>query len=255
MRKGYFDIDRGQIHARFWHEDMAGYPLVCLPPAPHTGLYFSALAKHLHHPIIAIDYPGSGGSTSLLSKPAIVDYANVIGQLLRQLGKAHLLGFHTGCLIAVELAQLFQDHVEKLICIDFPLFDQAVRLKYAAATNDVEPPQTPSDLSKSFNGTVVKRREAIGETRALELWIESLRAGPRYNDPFQAAFGFDGEAAVKSIGAQIEFIATQSNLLEPTRQASKLAPSSRLTELPDIEGNVFETGAPKIASTIHRIIS
>jgi len=255
FRKTYFDVEHGQIHARLWHENLKGIPLLCLPPAPHTSLYFSTLARHLNYPIIAIDYPGSGASCPWPSKPNISDFASAIGQLISQLGKVHLLGFHTGCLVAIELSKNFGKYCDTIICTDVPLFDPETRIKYAAGTPDVLPPEKPDDLSKSFESTVTKWRSAIGENRALALWVESLRAGPRYNDIFQAAFAYDAYAAFETCNRDIEFIATTSSLLEGTRKADALCKQGHLTEALDIKSNVFEKGAPVMASILREMLS
>jgi len=250
VRKVYFDTAYGQVHARYWNEQTGGIPFLCLPPAPHTGLYFKTLSAHMDHPMIAIDYPGSGGSTPMEGKPSIEDYARTIGGLLPKIGKVNLLGFHSGCLIALEMAESFASQIENVICIDFPYFEAKTRKKYGQTFKDVQPPKKLEDLSKSFEGTVVKRRDDIGEPRALELWVESLRAGPRYNDIFQAAFAYDVDLALTKSSAPIHLVATKSGLLEPTRQAAQILKNGRLTEVMEITGNVFETGAAIIANTI-----
>ena len=149
MRKAYLDTPNGQIHARFWHEDKPGLPLLSLPPAPHSGLYFMTLAEHLNHPMIAVDYPGTGGSSPLDVKPAIEDYARIIGGLLPKIGKVNLMGFHSGCLVALEMTKRFNAQIEYITCIDFPYFEAVVRKKYLMSFSDVEPPKKPNDLFKS----------------------------------------------------------------------------------------------------------
>ena len=250
MRKAYLDGTNGQIHARYWHERKDGTPLLCLPPAPHTGLYYQTLADHLSVPMIAVDYPGAGSSCPLPHKPSISDYASVIGSLLPKIGRVNLLGFHSGCLVALELTRSYGSLCDKVICIDFPLFDSETRTKYASYTTDVEPPKVPNDLEKSFNTNVTNRRDIIGEPRALELWVESLRAGPRYNDTFKAAFAYEADKALEESEKDINFFGTQCNLLEPTREAAKLCKNGRFTEVLEIEGNALETGAPILAPLI-----
>jgi len=255
VRKAYFNSSTGQVHARFWNENSKGPKLCCLPPAPHTSLYFETLANHLAVPIIAFDYPGSGGSTPLPKKPSIEDYAKTLGAVIEFVGSVNLLGFHTGCLVGLEIAARYPSIIEKFICVDFPLFDAETRASYQAGTPDILPPKIPADLKQSFDQTVTNRREDIGEIRALELWVETLRAGPRHNDPFKAAFAYEAEPALETCNSAITFIASQSPLLEATRKAAELAPQSELKELLDITGNVFETGAPIIAPVIKTVLS
>ncbi len=254
MRGRYFGREGKAVHARIWNEGKGQTPLLCLPPAPHTGLYFKTFAVHLDETLIGIDYPGSGSSDPLGHKPAIADLALSLSPLIDAFKNVHVLGFHTGCLVALELMQKFQKSIDQVILIDGPFFDKETRTKYAPAFSDVKPPNIPADLTKSFEATVTKRRGQIGEARALELWVESLRAGPRYNDPFQAAFSYDVESAISQCTRPVHVMATQSGLLDVTRAAAQQLDAS-YHEVLEIKSDVFETGAPILAPIIKSIIS
>jgi len=254
VRGRYFGPEGKAVHARIWHEGKSHRPLICLPPAPHTGLYFKTFASHIDETLIGVDYPGMGASDRLAHKPSIADFAKSLSSVINAYGAVHILGFHTGCLVALEVIQVFGNSLGEIILIDGPFFDQDTRAKYAPAFPDVQPPNAPEDLSKSFESTVTNRRDKIGESRALELWVESLRAGPRYNDPFQEAYSYDVEAAVAACKRPVHVIATQSGLLGVAQQAGQRLNAS-YREVLEIKSDVFETGAPIMAPIIKSIIS
>ena len=255
MRGRYFGPEGRAIHARLWNSKSAKTPLLCLPPAPHTGLYFQTLANHLDLPTIGVDYPGAGSSDPLQTVPSIHQYAAAMRSVINAFDVVHILGFHTGCLVALEMITQFGPKIGEVILVDGPFFDEKTRAKYAPSFPKDAPPRGPEDLSGSFESTVSKRRDNIGEARALELWVESLRAGPRYNDPFQAAFAFDGEKALRECHNPVHVFATQSSLLEVTRNGAAQLSNARYQEIFEIKSDVFETGAPIIAPMIETILS
>ena len=111
VHKRYVDTSFGQIHARVVAAagEESQPPLLCLHPAPASGLYFATAFPYLnaHRRIIAPDYPGYGGSDPLDEPPGIDDYAKAMLEVLDAMETADavdVLGFHTGCLVAAELA-------------------------------------------------------------------------------------------------------------------------------------------------------
>ena len=255
MRRTYFGAPHGQLHAYLWHADNEKNPLLCLPPAPHTGIYFKTLAKHLDWPIIAVDYPGTGGSDRLKGKPKIEDYAAALKSIIEASGPVHLLGFHSGCLVALEMAQKLGDQIAELILIDGPFFDAAKRETYKAGFPDITLIEDLNDLEAGFDTNVYKRRDQIGGARAQEIWIETLRAGTGYNDLFQAAFAYDVETALSRCHRHVHVLATQSSLRQVTRDAADVLAHAAYTEIDSITANVFETGAPIIAPIIKSILA
>ena len=107
IRRDYADSRLGQIHRRIKPATGSGTPLVCLHPAPFSGIYFETIMPLLDIPggIIAPDYPGFGGSDRIDGLPSIENFAAAMHDAIDdQTGPVDLLGFHTGCLVAVEMA-------------------------------------------------------------------------------------------------------------------------------------------------------
>ena len=99
-----------------------GPALLCLHPAPFDGSYFEPLAAELgDFLVLAPDYPGYGLSPPLPERPSIADYADAVATVLPD-RPAAALGFHTGCLVATELALRYSQHINHLVLIDVPYF-------------------------------------------------------------------------------------------------------------------------------------
>lgn len=254
MRKGYFGETGQQIHYRE-SGNPDGMPLMCLAPAPHSGLYFARLQEALpaQH-CISVDYPGYGGS-DFQGGNCIEHYAESLVKLIESLGMVHLLGFHSGCLVAIELARKAPLLLDKVILVDVPFFDDMTRKKYAAHfAPDLSIPEALSDLEDHFTAQVIKRKDDIGLMRAFDLWVETLRAGVNRNAMFQAAFAYDVAASLKHLNHPVHMIATQSSLLELTRRASELCENANLIERLDIDKAVFDKFAVAIGTEISAIL-
>lgn len=101
--------------------------LVLLHPMPHDGGFFSTIAPLLAagRTVLAPDYPGYGQSDPLDQEPSIEAYAQAVIDVLRARdthGAADLLGFHSGCLVATEMALRYSDEVNRTVQIDVPYF-------------------------------------------------------------------------------------------------------------------------------------
>ena len=247
MRKGYVGTEGAQLH--YFECGSENAPLICLPPAPHTGAFFGNFMPLIasQRSVRAYDYPGYGGSDRLTGNPSIKAYAKHITDHLDNAQKISLLGFHTGNLVAVEIAKLAPELISDLILIDVPYFDEPTREKYAAS---LPPNAIPDDVQAGFEKSVTGRHSSVPDTRAYELWVEGLRSGPFRADAFRAAFAYDCEVEFSNIKPPATVIATQSSLLEPTRQAAKHLQGARLIELLDVTAPAFESYAAVLAETV-----
>ena len=132
----------GVIHLRTWARDDAEvsieHVLVLLHPMPHDGAFFSAIAPHLAigRKVVAPDYPGYGKSQALEPAPTIGLYAESMIDALRDSGfrgPSDFFGFHTGCLVAVEMSLLYPAETRYLVQVDVPYFDPETRKNLMAS--------------------------------------------------------------------------------------------------------------------------
>lgn len=99
--------------------------ILFLPPAPHTAAFFDTIRGALADiETQAATYPGYGDVPK--TKVSIEAYAE---HLLPQDGTV-LIGFHTGCLVAIEMTLQSPD-IGGLILIDIPYFDDTAKAKYS----------------------------------------------------------------------------------------------------------------------------
>ncbi|MGW0589493.1 Ohr family peroxiredoxin [Streptosporangium sp. NPDC002607] len=134
--RGYLELPWGQVHYRR-AGDPAAVPLLILHQSPlSSATYERALAALAAHGlyVVAVDTPGFGMSDAPGEQWSIPDYAAATWRIADALGleKVHLLGQHTGAVIAAEAALTARDRVSGLIFQGLPLYDDAERAKKKA---------------------------------------------------------------------------------------------------------------------------
>ncbi|APG61645.1 hypothetical protein LPB140_00975 [Sphingorhabdus lutea] len=256
--KGYSDSSFGQIHWRMAGENREEVDIFCLHPAPYSGLAYTNIMPHLakNRRVFAPDYPGHGGSAPFRHDASINDYARAMAEILEELTngrKTHLVGFHTGCLVAAELSIIAPQFVDGITIIDVPAFDAETRAKLLPKSGG-EYVITPelSCLEPAWLLGMTKRIESQGVERSFEMFTEQLRHGRGRNAAFHAGFSYDVEGQFAKISCPVHIIASQSALLDATRRAATLIPHAAYVERTDIKRAVLDEAAEKVAAQILR---
>ncbi len=254
--KGYSDGPFGQVHWRLCGDQGEEPDLICLHPAPFSGLAFTAIMPDLAQGrrAIAPDFPGHGGSDPHRSDATISDYAQAMLSVVEALSSdrpVDLLGFHTGCLVACEMALQSPSAIRSLVLIDVPAFDVETRNEHLASSS--APPEFTASLESlapAWERGITRRIESQGIARSFEMFVEQLRHGEAMNAGFHAGFSYDVEARLESLTHPATIIATQSMLLDASRRAASLIPNAALVERTDITRAVLDEAAGPIAAQV-----
>lgn len=254
--KGYCDGPHGQVHWRMCGERGEAPDLVCLHPAPFSGLAFTNIMPFLAQDrrVVAPDFPGHGGSDPHRPDASVEEYAKAIQSVVEDRSPdrpVDILGFHTGCLVACELALIAPDLVRSIVQIDVPAFDEATRQEHLASSS--APPGFTTDmasLAPAWERGITRRVESQGMERSFEMFVEQLRHGEAMNAGFHAGFTYPVEERFAAVDHPTTIIATQSMLLEPSRRAASLIPDARLVERLDITRAVLDEAAEPIAAEV-----
>ncbi|MEL6693141.1 MAG: alpha/beta fold hydrolase [Pseudomonadota bacterium] len=261
IRKGYSDGPEGQVHWRASGTSAQNtHDLYCFSPAPFSSIAFTNLMPHLAKTrrIIAPDYPGQGGSDGGSPTPTIEQYAASIIAVIRDLsgdGPVDVLGFHSGCLVAAEAKLQAPDLIDQVLLIDVPAFDPETRSKYlpmVGAPFELNP--NLEAVTKAWDMAVTKRAEVQSLDQCYALFADSVANATRMNATFNAAFTCDVEQRLGALEMGATILATQSSLLEASRRAASLIPSSDLVEALDIKRSVLDESAEKTATLIKSIL-
>jgi pimeloyl-ACP methyl ester carboxylesterase len=258
VRKLYADTLLGQVHLRLLEAENTAVhaPLLCLHPAPSSGLYFKSVMPLLNNgrQVIAPDYPGYGGSDELPDPVSIADYASALLDALDDAGigaPVDILGFHTGCLVAAEIALASANRVRRLVLCDIPYFTTEQQDNLRDKMTQAMPISTELEcLQAPWQFNVAGRVDDVPLARAFELFAEHLRAGGHDYFGFDAAFRYDAVTRFADLHADTVCLATQSALHTPTMLAAEKIPGSRFVDVPEVTTAVFEAGAEAISQRV-----
>ncbi len=118
MTRHFCATHLGAVHY-VQHGPATGTPIVLLHQTPRSIDEFTEIIPLLArtHRVIAIDTPGYGCSDHPAVQPTIEDYASAVIAVLDDAGiaRAHIVGHHTGMLIAVELAATRPTRVASIV--------------------------------------------------------------------------------------------------------------------------------------------
>ena len=256
VTRGYTDGPFGQVHWRSCGESGAAPDLVCLHPAPFSGLAFTTIMPFLAQDrrVIAPDFPGHGGSDPHRLDASIADYAEAMSAVIAALAPGRpvdLFGFHTGCLVACEMAVRSPERVRHLALVDVPAFDEQTREEHLAQS--CAPPGFTEELvslAPAWERGITRRVESQGMERSFAMFVEQLRHGEAMNAGFHAGFTYPVERRLPQVSRPTTIIATQSMLLEASRRAAQLIPTAKLSERLDVTRAVLDEAAETIASEV-----
>jgi pimeloyl-ACP methyl ester carboxylesterase len=235
-------------------------PLVCFHPTPYSGAFFREFQTLMavDRIVLCPDTPGFGGSDGPPAPATMTDYGLAVADALRALGYGtggrgalDALGFHTGCLIATEVAIEAPDLVRRLVLPGMPYYRGAEQREKLERYH-VEKPyyEDPSALARVWQERHAAQGAKVATERLLELLGEELRAGRRSHWPYRAVFTYPGDERLPRVGQPALLVATSGELFEPTRRAAALMPRAELVELPDVSTPVFNAHHDTVATVV-----
>ena len=153
MRRAYADAAHGQMHYAMCGEAVAGtLPIVLLHQTPRSWREYAEVLPLLgaRRRTIAVDTAGFGESDPVL-EATIEAWADAALQLLDAIGvtRAHVVGHHTGGVIAIEIAARAPARVASLVLSSTPFTNGAFRAARAGrpAIDAVAPSDDGSHLA------------------------------------------------------------------------------------------------------------
>jgi pimeloyl-ACP methyl ester carboxylesterase len=118
MERHFVKTSLGQVHVVGAGQG-AGPPVVLMHQTPRSTDEFAEVIPlvAMRHRVLAIDNPGYGCSDHPEEQPSVEQYCEVILEVLDhfEAQSAHLVGHHTGAILAVEIAAARPDRVAKIV--------------------------------------------------------------------------------------------------------------------------------------------
>ena len=265
--RAYWETTAGQIHVHNAAPQGSGAqrtPLVCFHPTAYSGNFFKEFQALVATDrwVMCPDTPGFGGSFKPQQPPTMRSYAEAMAEMLELMGfgsegsgPVDLLGFHTGCFIATEIAALRPDLVRRMVLPGIPFQTGEARHKALEANAKPKPLYSdPEELTRMWEQRWEWQGEAVGLPRLLELLGEELRSGPTSWWAYRAVFTYEAEQRLPLIKTPTLAVATGGDLFEPTKAAAALVPNAQVEEHPDREAPLFNLHYELMAEVTRRFL-
>ncbi len=255
-KRMFVDGRYGQVHVRVAAPPDAAMrrrPVLLLHPSPYSSAFFEDFMAELSKDrwVIAIDTPGFGDSDRPASPPTIAEYADNALRVLSALGveqKVDLLGYHTGTLIAAEMALQSPQRIERLVLPGVPYFTgqaQADAFAQYAKPDVLDPSGAHHDSKWAFASGGMKHGMTL--ERAQAHFADMVQAIPESGHAYYGVFSYPGEVQFPKLTHASLFIAPTGSLFEETKAAQAITPNSELVLLTEYPHNVFDLGVPYMA--------
>lgn len=261
MRRHYLDNDLGQLHYRR-AEPAAGAPrrtpVVCLHQTPTSSLEFEPLMRELatDRLVVAPDTPGYGGSDGPTEPQSIEFYAEYLAEALERLGfgagplgRPVIFGYHTGAVLAAQLALLRPSLAAGLVLHGFPFRSPAERQQRLEALPrelDVDGWWKKVEWYYDMHVRQAPARRSLQERT--RVFGQDMVAGPEYWFSYHGVWTWPYEERLPRLALPTLAIAADEVLAEATRAAARLIPGCELCELPQVKGaSALATQAAEVA--------
>lgn len=262
LRRSYVDGSHGQVHVLTATPTGAAteVPMICLSPNPMAGRYYRMFMEELgtDRVVIAPDYPGLGQSDAPAEMMDLAGYADAMAEVLDALeygedgkGEVDACGYHTGAMVAVELAVRRPDLIRKLVIAGIPYYEPEER--EAMYEENVVAKELTDDfdsLRGSWDFTVSTRQEGVTIERGYDNFVDILLQRYITHWPYHAVFTYDAERQASKVTQPVLILNTHGSLEMETRAMAPLFPNVTLIEIPELHHGVFDVGAQRLAELV-----
>jgi pimeloyl-ACP methyl ester carboxylesterase len=257
--RAYIDLDWGQMHLLQATPKLMTQPtLVCFPPNPFSGNYYRQLMATLavDRRVVALDYPGLGQSDASSTWRTIGDLAEL---MIDAIESAHLAGgqhpsvdvcgYHTGAMVAAEVAIRRPDLVRQVVLIGVPYFaDQAENdAELLSVMQDRPLPTELATLESSWRFAIADRHPDVSLERAYDNFLESAGAWRARAPIYRALHVYEAADRAVLITQPTLVLNPHGGLKTHTRAYAQLIQDVKLVELPELNYGIFDVAGEDLA--------
>jgi len=269
MRRHYLDVEipglgTGQLHFRR-AEPPAGAPrrrpVFCLHQTPTSSLEFEPLMHELAQDrlVVALDTPGYGGSDGPTTPQSIDWYAAILAHAMESLGfgagplgRPVLFGYHTGAVLAAQVALAVPTLVAGIVLHGFPFRtppERAQRLAALPRELDVDGWWKKVEWYYDMHVRQAPARATLQERT--RVFGQDMVAGPDFWFSYDGVWRWPYEERLPRIAVPTLAIAADEVLAEATRATARMIPGCELCELPQVQGaSALATQAAEVAAPV-----
>lgn len=257
LRRGFVDGRYGQLHLRRATPTQAvgqHAPVVLLHQTPLSSRMFSELLPVLgsDRMVLAPDTPGYGESDAPAAPVSVGEYAEALHAAIADLKEpVDLVGYHTGALLAAEIAARHPESVRRLVLVSYPLFTPERR---AVLKSDAVIVEDGSALLAEWRSTFGVRPPGQSVEQAARIVAEKQRAGSRAGWAMAAVRDYDPLPQLRALRVPVVLVRPKDGLWEATGDAAKVITGSTLVDAPQWSYGLFDADPDGVAALLRRYL-
>lgn len=258
IKRTFVDGPYGQIHARVATPERANKAaIVCLHMSPKSGKSYHDVLPLLAADRVAVapDYPGHGESDPPPAEPHVTveDFADCVWRVVDEILEPpiHLLGHHTGSMVAVEAASQRPDDVMSVINISAPVFTPEEQIELGKLYSPIPIDEDGTRFRIMWERVLEHRGPGMTLEMAAASFAENLRAGDDYEWGHRAAFAY-AERYNEKLGEIVHpvlVINPADDCFEQSKRADDIMQNGRRVDAPQW-GHGFLNAYPQDAAAL-----
>jgi len=260
IKRAFVDGAYGQVHLRIARprQEPTHPPLVLFHASPYSGDYFLPFIREMARDriVIAMDTPGYGDSDPPPAPPAISGYAASAQKALRELDKSVLggnavdvLGYHTGALIAAELALLEPSRIRRLVLPGVPyLIGGARKDAYEEYVQSTPLSADGAHLADKWAFATYAMPVGVTLQRAQEHFGDMMQCEPRCWWSYHGVFSYESDQRFPMLSQPVLLISYDGSLSDETKSAAAVIPDARHVHIDGVTRGAFDVAADKLAA-------
>lgn len=263
--RAYTSCRYGQLHYLEGVPEHATAPtLVLLHQNPSSSFEYRDLVAEMakDRRVIAFDTPGYGSSDAPPAPPGMTGYAAAIADGIAALGLTGPLdvyGYHTGTLLAAELAIALPEQVARVVYSGIPMFgpeELAQRLQHAVDTpapaENGEP--TIAHIRLMWDYVVAQRDPAVPLDRAVRSLADRIRTLDRYSWAYQGVWSYDF-SRLEQVTQPGLLLQPHEDILDVSLAAAARMQNVKVRELPQLDRDIFDVGVAEVAEGLRGFLT
>jgi pimeloyl-ACP methyl ester carboxylesterase len=262
ISRTYFECRYGQLHVHHAIPPGGGFDeattLICLHQSPMSARVFRRFVglAGVDRSVYAPDTPGFGESDPPPSAPSIADYAVAIVDFLDNMRfrKIDILGYHTGSLIAAEIAIARPDLVRRLVLVAVPVLTEAEKDTFRRTPWPVAVAEDGSHLTTEWQRSLQWRGPGVTLDMLAQSFAEKLRNGPQAWWGANAVMNHAAAERLRLVKQPTLVLRPRDDLWDATARARELLRDARFVDMPDFGHGLFDVAPDAVATQIREFL-
>lgn len=255
IHRAYVTAAGCQIHYRRAGPDGARSPLLLVHPSPSSSLVYEPLLAEIGKDrlVIAPDLPGHGMSDVPPAPPAIEEYAATLlaMEAMLGLGLFDVMGYHTGGMIAAEMARQQPDAVRKIVMISAFMFtaDERARMKGGKGGPSVD--ERAAAFGQGWLGFKNNFwRMGTDDVRTWNLYLEAQRNPGNSMWGLQAAADYDLAVTLHGLTQPVLVLNPEDDVRAQTNRVGAALKNGKVHDLPGWTHGFVDSKAAETAKIV-----